>query len=108
MEICSGRTIEDLYEATQNRKFKLEKKGYKIIEIWECDWKQLLKKNSSLRSKWESTFVPDAFHPRKHALRGGRVEPFCLYAEAGPDEVIEHFDVVSRVVEYLKIFEYSI
>jgi hypothetical protein len=94
MEIFPGKTIEDLYEATQQRKYKLKKKGYRVIEVWECEWKKELKANSKLRKLWAETFVPAAFNPRAHALRGGRVEAFKLFAEAKEGECIEHYDIV--------------
>jgi hypothetical protein len=95
IEITPGKTIEDLYESTKLRKFKLEKKGYQIHEIWECQWKNKLKKDKQLKKEWEKIFVPKALHPRRDALRGGRVEAFQLYSQCGPDEVIEHYDIVS-------------
>lgn len=63
-------------------------------EIWECSWKKVLKQNVQLKQCWDGTFVAPQFMPRVHALRGGRVEVFKLYAESNADEVIEHFDVV--------------
>lgn len=89
-----GRTVEDLFEATERRKFHLEKKGYRVLEVRECKWKALLKQNGQLRKHWDQTFVAPPFMPRVHALRGGRVEVFKLYAESNADEIIEHFDVV--------------
>jgi hypothetical protein len=107
IEITPGKTIEDLYESTKLRKFKLEKKGYQIHEIWECQWKNKLKKDKQLKKEWEKIFVPKALHPRRDALRGGRVEAFQLYSQCGPDEVIEHYDIVSlfRFIVFFNILK---
>jgi len=79
------------------RKMELERRGFRVIEIWQCRWKAILKKNAKLRKLWKSVKLPPPpLHPRLNALRGGRVEPFRLYAEAnGEDECIEIFDIVS-------------
>jgi hypothetical protein len=54
-----------------------------------------LRKNKKLRKLWNEMEMPQApLHPRVNCLRGGRVEPFQMYAECGENEVIEHFDIV--------------
>lgn len=65
------------------------------MEIWECEFNKILKKKNNLRSLYEKTFVAPPLDPRRDGLRGGRVEPFKLFSICGPDEIIEHFDIVS-------------
>jgi hypothetical protein len=94
--IQGGKTAEDLYERTQRRKAELEARGYNVIDVWSCKFKELLANNPKLRKLWNRIEGPQPpLNPRCDALRGGRVEPFRLYDEVKEDEVIEHFDIVS-------------
>ena len=83
-----------------DRKYKLEKFGFTVREVWECAWQKALKQNPRLKSKWNETFVAPAFHPRRHALFGGRVEAFKLFEEIKAGEVIEHFDIVCLKIKF--------
>lgn len=98
-QILQGnRTAEDLFARSQMRKLELERRGYKVVEVWQCAVRQMLNKNSKLRKLWNrADLPPPPLHPRLNALRGGRVEPFRLYADSvtEPDTIIEHFDIVS-------------
>lgn len=77
------------------RKFELQSRGFQVVEVWACEWHEALRKNRKLRTHWNNMEMPPApMHPRLNCLRGGRVEPFQLYAQCGADERIEHFDIV--------------
>ena len=36
------RTVEELYQATLNKRMALLRAGYKVIEMWECQWDRLV------------------------------------------------------------------
>ena len=42
------RTFEEMYQATQRKIDLLHAAGYKVIDIWECDFKKELKENKTL------------------------------------------------------------
>jgi hypothetical protein len=66
------------------------------LEVWNCELQKMLRENKKTRKLWNSLQLPPPpLNPRKNALRGGRVEPFVLFTEAGPDERIELFDIVN-------------
>ena len=52
------RTMQDVYEATQQRTQMLRAQGYTVVEMWGCDWASL--KDTSLDIR---TFVAN---PSKH------------------------------------------
>jgi hypothetical protein len=83
------------------RRALLEYEWHKVISIWECDWYDLLKRAPRLRRIHDQLFIPPPMHPRKHALCGGRVEPFVLWHLATQDELIEYFDIVSLLIKYM-------
>jgi hypothetical protein len=90
-----GRSAEEMYAYTMRRKFELQSRGYRVVEVWSCEWMDALRKNRKLRKMWNEMEMPTApLHPRINCLRGGRVEPFQMYTECAENEVIEHFDIV--------------
>lgn len=94
-----GQTADELYRRTLLRKMELEKAGFMVVEFWQCKFMAILKTNKKLRELWRKTASADLvppLNPRKHGLRGGRVEPFVLHTEIDPEtEVMEHFDIVN-------------
>ena len=42
------RTVEEMYQATQRKTDLLHAAGYKVIDIWECDFKKELKQKNTL------------------------------------------------------------
>ena len=42
------RNVEEMYQATQRKTDLLHAAGYKVIDIWECDFKKELKQNKTL------------------------------------------------------------
>lgn len=76
---------------------KLESAGFEVLEFWQCKWFSFVKNNRKLRALWKKTGSADlipALNPRKHSLKGGRVEPFIMATECAENEEIEHFDIV--------------
>lgn len=92
-----GQTAEELFIRTMERKMKLESSGFEVLEFWQCKWLSFVKNNRKLRALWKKTGSADlipSLNPRKHSLKGGRVEPFIMHTECADNEEIEHFDIV--------------
>ena len=97
--LAGGRTAEELYERTIYRAHVLRAvHGYRLYEIWECSWNEMRRSTPEVRDAYDlCEYVPPPLDPRKHALRGGRVEAFsCLY-EVADGEIMEMFDVICMV-----------
>ena len=100
LKLIGGKTAEELYRATMARLEEIRNRGQfvEVIEVWECEFRAELAADPELREKYESYEIPEPLHPRNHALRGGRVEPFCLHHECAEDEEIVTVDIVSCVI----------
>ena len=94
-KLAGGKSAEELYEHTMYRAYTLEHDmHYRLAEMWECSWLRLLQRNAELQAIRDRCFVPPPLDPRKHALRGGRVEAFAMHRIVDPGEIMEYFDVV--------------
>lgn len=92
------RTADELYQLTLARLDAIRAtRCYRIKVVWECELRAALARSEHLRRLYERIDVPGPLNARRHALRGGRVEPFRLYyrcADDGSDEIV-YVDVVS-------------
>ena len=84
-------TFKALYEHTQKKKFDLEKLGYKVKEMWECEWKLKKENNPDIIEFLHEFDITSPLCP-KDAFFGGRVETFRLICE---NEECEYVDVTS-------------
>lgn len=66
-----------------------------VLVKWECSFDEEMRTNLKMQKFVEKLDLLDPLHPRRDALRGGRVEPFKLLHECGPDEELLYFDIVS-------------
>ncbi len=48
-----GLTYGELYEKTLLKSNIIKDKGYKLIQIWENDWKNFIKNVKMIQSKWK-------------------------------------------------------
>ena len=102
MLLAGGQKAEQLYARTQYRAFELEQQhGLEVHTVWECEWKQKLRRHPDLRllDTKAAANVPWPMDLRKHALFGGRVEPFTLFYKCDPEEEdIIVLDIVSSII----------
>ncbi|KAL3123204.1 hypothetical protein niasHT_006534 [Heterodera trifolii] len=98
MLLAGGRSAELLWARTQQRAWELaELHGMEVLSVWECQFRRTLRTNTRLRKLYKERCVdvPGPLDLRKHALFGGRVEPFWLLHKCAPDEEIVYIDIVS-------------
>jgi G:T-mismatch repair DNA endonuclease (very short patch repair protein) len=60
-----------LYDRTVHRTESLRKAGFVVKEMWECEWRRLLKTDRDVASRVEAFDIDDPLNPRD-ALAGGR------------------------------------
>ena len=88
------RTMQDVYEATQQRTQTLRAQGYTVVEMWGCDWASL--KDTSLDIR---TFVANLQSTKdlnsRDAFCGGRTNAVKLYHQVTPHQKIHYIDVTS-------------
>ncbi len=77
----------------QQRKNILEAAGFKVEEVWECEWNQ--NKKSLKNRKQLKQHARDQSIVIRDAMFGGRTEGLKSYHCCNADEKIHYFDVVS-------------
>ena len=95
--IChADRTLQEVYEWTQNKQDSLRQRGYDVKIMWECDWDREVKTNDELRQFLDTLEIIEPLQPR-NAFFGGRTNAVKLHhmAERRLGEKIEYIDVTS-------------
>ena len=94
--VHADRTLAELYKATQSRTQQLRQAGYRVIEIWECQWAQQLKREPATRAFVDQLQLVPPLEPRD-AFLGGRTGAVALHAVAdtAQGEKILYNDVTS-------------
>ena len=91
---CPDRTFEELYQATLAKRMALLRAGFKVLEIWQCEWDEQLKKNAEVQRFLNSFDLVPPLQPRD-SFFGGRTEAVALHAVAGEGEEIRYCDITS-------------
>jgi hypothetical protein len=81
------------HDKTVERIQLLEAAGYKVVQMWECEWKAM-KKTLPNWKEIEETAKGQHINIRD-ALFGGRTEAFKTYLKCERGQKIYYFDVVS-------------
>ena len=88
-------------EDTKKRESKIEKRGFKVITIYECEFKQLIEQNHHVKSLYlnlKQKYLRLKFASRftiRDALFGGRIENFQLSYKCNVNEKIRYLDFTS-------------
>ena len=90
------RTIQELYEATQQKHCLLRQHGYNLQIMWECDWDREVKSNEELKQFLASYEMFEPLNPMD-AFFGGRTNAVRLHHVVNEDqgEQIKYVDVTS-------------
>ena len=88
------RTVEELYQATLNKRMALLRAGYTVIEMWECQWDHLVDNEPAVSQFLRSFDLVPPLEPRE-AFLGGLTGAMALHAVAGEGEEIRYVDVTS-------------
>ena len=88
------RTMQDVYETTQQRTQQLRELGYRVIEMWECDWSRLKDTSLDIRTYLGTLDLTEPLNPRD-AFCGGRTNAVKLYHRVTPSQQIHYIDVTS-------------
>ena len=96
-----GKSMTDLRKETEERSRRIRSNGFNLIEVRECDWNNLKKKDKEL-----NLLLGRLRHLRlekgqagsmelRDAYTGGRTNALKLLYEVGPGEKIHYFDINS-------------
>ena len=88
------RTMQDFYEATRQKTQQLRDQGYKVIEMWGCEWVHLQQTQPEIDSFVQGLDFIEPLKPRE-AFCGGRTNAVKLYHHITPGQKIHYIDVTS-------------
>ena len=88
------RTMQDVYETTQQRIQQFKELGYHVVEMWECDWSHLKDTSLGIRTYLGTLELTEPLNPRD-AFCGGRTNAVKLYHHVTPSQQIHYIDVTS-------------
>ena len=88
------RTVEELYQATLAKRMALLRAGFNVLEIWECEWDQLVVNNTEVQAYLASFDLVPPLEPRD-SFYGGRTGAVALNVVAGEGEEIRYVDITS-------------
>ena len=88
------RTMQDVYETTQQRTQTLRAEGYTVVEMWGCDWISLKDSYPDIRTFVANLQNTEPLNPRE-AFCGGRTNAVKLYHHVTSSQKIHYIDVTS-------------
>ena len=88
------RTMQDVYETTQQKISLLQSMGYHVVEMWGCDWRRLKDTSPDIRTFVANLVFTEPLVPRD-AFCGGRTNAIKLYHHTTPSQKIHYIDVIS-------------
>ena len=63
----NGKTMQELHHCTVAKIDYLKRKGYNVVEVWECDVNRELKQNEEMKHYFEHYHMVNPLNPR-HAI----------------------------------------
>jgi DNA polymerase type B, organellar and viral len=101
--------IRDRFNRTVSRTQKIKKKGYKVVEMKECDWVKYLKNNPDINALLEKDpLIQKDILRGRQSLFGGRTNATKLYCKATEGQEIFYYDFTSLYGFVQKYGEYYI
>ena len=88
------RSLQDVYEASQQKIQRLKQRGYTVVQIWECEWNRLKDTSLDIRTFVAQLQFIEPLNPRD-AFCGGRTNAVKLYHHVTPSQKIHYIDVTS-------------
>ncbi|XP_028517608.1 uncharacterized protein LOC110247906 [Exaiptasia diaphana] len=88
----NGKTMQELYKETLQRRDYLIRQGYKVVEKWECELKKELSEDPEIKEYFDKNVIATEPLEPRHALFGGRTNATRLYYKAQESEKIKYVD----------------
>ena len=97
----TGQSMSELHALTTMRKKFLKSKGFRVIEMWECQWREMKGESKSIYDFAAGLKYVERLNP-KDAFFGGRVNSTKFIYETGDDEKVHYLDFCSLYPFILK------
>jgi len=101
------RCADDVYRCTQKKLNDLKGRGYKVVEIWECEWEKMKRERDDVRAFVDQLSIVKPMNSRD-AFWGGRTNAVKLYHQTEADDDIDYYDYTSLYPYVHKNGEYPI
>ena len=88
------RNMDSVRKETQKKKDELLRRGYKVKEMWSCEWDQYKRENAECKNFVSKLEFTEPLNPRD-SFFGGRTNAYKLYHKCQPGEKIQYADIVS-------------
>ena len=102
------RTILEIYEATQRKTRMLQQAGYRVIEMWECEFLKAKETEDTLQEFLQSFELVSPLNSRDEAFFGGRTNAVCHHAKTEDSKSIKYIDINSLYPFVNKIKTYPV
>lgn len=104
------QSMSELYALTRRRQEAIEAKGYRYISIWECTFKQMLRKNQGGVQDFVNNLNLEPRMDIRGAFYGGRTNACRLYykVDSTKGEYISYLDFTSLYPYICKYAEYPV
>lgn len=90
----TNQSMEELYTLTLKRNQYLQSEGFKIVSVWEHEFRDLLQANPEAKAYVEGLDLQERLDPRD-SFFGGRTNAVKLHHRVTEDEQIMYYDVTS-------------
>ena len=87
-----GISAETLYQATLKREQHLRSLGYRVVSIFECEFRKQMMENEDLAAFAKNIHIEGRLNPRD-AFFGGRTNAVRLHFKKTGDEVLRYYDI---------------
>ena len=87
-------SFQEVYQQTKKRSDTIRSSGFKLIEMWGCQWDHLKKTNPEINTAVESLMLTEPLNPRD-AFSGGRTNATKLFCSTNGSEKIRYIDYTS-------------
>ncbi|XP_070570352.1 uncharacterized protein [Ptychodera flava] len=101
------KTMADLNQSAKDKMRFLRSHGFRVIEMWECDFKKEMEENHELQEFVTSLDFQVPLKP-KDACYGSRTNATTLYYECEKDEEIHHVGFRNLHCHIMKFCKYPI
>ena len=82
--------MESLREDTRKKMQDLTTKGYRVVEMWECELDKKLEEDVEMKRYFDEYEIVDPLDPRD-AFYGGRTNAAKLFYTCKDDEEIRYY-----------------
>ncbi|XP_018360747.1 PREDICTED: uncharacterized protein LOC108759688, partial [Trachymyrmex cornetzi] len=98
-----GDTIDARYERTLAATWRLRRRGYLVMEKWECDFDRKIRENNEMRNFLENAqIIKNSPLDPRDAFFGGRTGNIATRCDVAGTEKIRYIDVCSLYPYVLK------